>query len=55
MFWQAEILREWNELDAAHSLATEAISLCEQAISTTALRLFILGVCRADAYLPLMQ
>ena len=43
MFWQAEILREWNELDAAHSLATEAISLCEQAISTTALRFLFWG------------
>ena len=28
---RAEILREWNELADAQSLATEAISLCEQA------------------------
>jgi ATP/maltotriose-dependent transcriptional regulator MalT len=34
---QAEILREWNELDAARSLATEGISLYEQANSLVAL------------------
>ncbi len=34
---RAEILREWNELASAHSLATEAISLCEQAISLPSL------------------
>jgi LuxR family maltose regulon positive regulatory protein len=34
---QAEILREWNELDAARSLATEGISLYEQATSKISL------------------
>jgi hypothetical protein len=34
---QAEILREWNELAYAQSLATEAISLCEQATSLVSL------------------
>jgi LuxR family maltose regulon positive regulatory protein len=37
MSWQAEILREWNELDAARSLAVEAVAVCEQAISFSAL------------------
>jgi LuxR family maltose regulon positive regulatory protein len=32
-FCQAEILREQNQLARAHSLATEAISLCEQSVS----------------------
>jgi LuxR family maltose regulon positive regulatory protein len=35
--FQAEILREWNQLDAALSLAEEAISLCEQNASTLSL------------------
>jgi LuxR family maltose regulon positive regulatory protein len=35
--WQAEILRERNELASAQSLAREAIALCEQAVSLTAL------------------
>jgi len=30
MVWQADILREWNQLDAARALAEEAISLCQQ-------------------------
>src|SRR5260370_12056208 len=30
---QAEILREWNQVDAALSLVKEAISLCQQAAS----------------------
>jgi LuxR family maltose regulon positive regulatory protein len=34
---QAEVLREWNELDAARSLATEGISLCEQTNSLLSL------------------
>ena len=34
---RAEVLREWNELASAQSLATEAISLCEQAISLVSL------------------
>jgi LuxR family maltose regulon positive regulatory protein len=35
--FQAEILRERNELVSAHSLAREAISLCEQSISLISL------------------
>jgi LuxR family maltose regulon positive regulatory protein len=35
IFCQAEILRERNELASAYSLATEAVSLCEQAASLT--------------------
>jgi LuxR family maltose regulon positive regulatory protein len=31
MIWQAEILREWNQLDAARALVEEAIPLCQQA------------------------
>ncbi len=34
---RAEILREWNELASAQSLATEAISLCEQTTSIISL------------------
>jgi len=30
MVWQAEVLREWNQLDAALSCIEEAIKLCEQ-------------------------
>ena len=37
MVWQAEVLREWNQLDAALSLAQEAIKLCEQIESTLSL------------------
>jgi LuxR family maltose regulon positive regulatory protein len=37
MCCQAEILRERNQLALAHSLATEAISLCEQSISLVSL------------------
>jgi LuxR family maltose regulon positive regulatory protein len=29
-FFQAEVLREWNQLDAALSLAEEAVKLCQQ-------------------------
>jgi LuxR family maltose regulon positive regulatory protein len=43
MVLQAEILREWNELASAHSLATEAIFLCEQAVSLTSLLYLYLG------------
>ncbi len=28
--WQAEVLREWNQLEAARSLVEEAIQLCER-------------------------
>lgn len=30
MLWQAEVLREWNQLEAARSLVEEAMQLCEQ-------------------------
>jgi LuxR family maltose regulon positive regulatory protein len=30
MLWQAEVLREWSQLEAARSLVEEAIQLCEQ-------------------------
>src|SRR5437588_7875299 len=30
MIWQAEILREWNQLDIAYALVKEAIALCQQ-------------------------
>ena len=33
LLFQAELLREWNDIDAALSLAEEAISLCQQAES----------------------
>jgi LuxR family maltose regulon positive regulatory protein len=36
-FCKAEILRERNQLAAAHALATEAISLCEQSIALVSL------------------
>jgi LuxR family maltose regulon positive regulatory protein len=36
-FWQAEVLREWNQLDAALSLAEEAILLCKQTSSIASL------------------
>ncbi|HEX3642220.1 MAG TPA: LuxR family transcriptional regulator, partial [Ktedonobacteraceae bacterium] len=35
--FQAEILREWNQLDTAHSLAQEAIELCRQTPSIVSL------------------
>jgi LuxR family maltose regulon positive regulatory protein len=35
--WRVDILREWNELQAACSLITEAISLCERATSLASL------------------
>jgi LuxR family maltose regulon positive regulatory protein len=41
--FQAEILREWNELDAALSLAEEAISLCEQTTLLASLISLLLG------------
>ncbi len=40
---QAEVLREWNELETARSLATEGISLYEQATSLLSLTLLYLG------------
>ncbi|HEX3642061.1 MAG TPA: LuxR C-terminal-related transcriptional regulator, partial [Ktedonobacteraceae bacterium] len=40
---QAEILREWNQLDAARSLVGEALSLCQQTESILSLRYVLLG------------
>ncbi len=40
---QAEVLREWNELDAARSLATEGLSLYEQTNSLLSLSLLHIG------------
>jgi LuxR family maltose regulon positive regulatory protein len=41
--WQAEILRERNQLDAALSLAQEAVSLCQQIESIGSLTYILLG------------
>jgi LuxR family maltose regulon positive regulatory protein len=41
--WQAEILREWNQLDAARALVEEAISLCQQAGSFASLVYLVCG------------
>lgn len=41
--WLADVLREWNEVDAARSLVEEAISLCEQAVSYASLFYFFCG------------
>jgi LuxR family maltose regulon positive regulatory protein len=43
MILQAEILREHNDLAAAHALATEAIFLCEQSIALVSLFLSYWG------------
>ena len=43
MIMQAEILHERNELASARALATEAISLCEQAVSIPALTFLFWG------------
>ncbi len=40
---QAEILREWNQLDKARSLIEEALSVCQQAESLLSQRYFLLG------------
>jgi LuxR family maltose regulon positive regulatory protein len=41
--WLADVLCEWNEVDAARSLVGEAISLCEQAVSYGSLFYFFCG------------
>ena len=41
--FRAEILREWNELDAALALSQEAISLCKQIESMAALTFLLCG------------
>ena len=43
IFCQAELLRERNELASARSLATEAISLCEQSVAVASLTFLIWG------------
>jgi len=40
---QANILREWNQLDAAMDLAGEAISLCQQTASVASLAFLLYG------------
>jgi len=42
-FFQADILREWNQLDAALSLVEEGISLCRQTSSITSLPFLLHG------------
>jgi LuxR family maltose regulon positive regulatory protein len=41
--WQADILREWNQLDAARALIEEALSLCRQTESTVTPMYLICG------------
>ncbi len=41
--FQAEILRKWNQLDAAHTLIQEAIELCQQTESLGLLIYIITG------------
>ena len=41
--FQADILREWNQLDAALSLAEEGISLCQQTSSIASLPFLLYG------------
>src|SRR5439155_15657780 len=41
--WQADILREWNQLDVARSLIEEAILLSRQTESTPALMYGVAG------------
>src|ERR1700704_5196616 len=42
-FFQADILREWNQLDTALSLAEEGISLCQQTSSIASLPFLLYG------------
>jgi len=41
--WQAEILREWNQLDRAQELIEEAISLCPQTASIVSIIYSLFG------------
>jgi LuxR family maltose regulon positive regulatory protein len=41
--WQAELLREWNQLDRASALIEEALPLCKQNNTTAALMYIFLG------------
>ncbi len=43
MLLQADILREWNQLDAALALVEEAISLCKQTASSVSLFFLLCG------------
>jgi len=43
MLFQAEILREWNEIDAARTLIAEAIPLCKQSKIVSSLVYIFLG------------
>ncbi len=51
---RADVLREWNDLDTARSLAEEAVSLCQQAEINRINRFFILGVCSIATCLSIM-
>ena len=61
MVWQAEVLREWNQLEAARSLAEEAIQFCEQLKSPShsffqrwGMRYCCVSVCRAESWMRLL-
>jgi LuxR family maltose regulon positive regulatory protein len=41
--WQAELLREWNQLDRAYTLIEEALPLCKQSKASSALIYIFLG------------
>jgi LuxR family maltose regulon positive regulatory protein len=41
--WQAELLREWNQLEMASTLIEKALSLCKQSNTTSALMYIFLG------------
>jgi LuxR family maltose regulon positive regulatory protein len=41
--WQAELLREWNQLDRAYTLIEEALPLCKQSNTSSALIHIFLG------------
>ena len=50
---RADVLREWNDLDTARSLAEEAVSLCQQAESIASIA-FLFGVCSIATCLSIM-
>ncbi len=41
--WQAELLREWNQLERAYTLIEEALPLCKQSNTSSALIYIFLG------------
>ena len=47
--FRADILREWNDLDTARSLAEEAVSLCQQAESIASIIFVFWGMLRCCA------